>query len=170
MPDSLVAWLTLFAGGPERVRERLKGRPVLVYAPAPEAPPPGEVPDRSLKTTSGLSAPAIGGGTPMAAVVEKTQENVFKQRITVGRTGNNDLKLDDPSVSRFHAWLEPDAEAWLLVDAGSRNGTWLAGRRLLARTPVRLANATALRVGAVQLTFFTSDGFLAYLERRLQEK
>ena len=173
MSETLLAWLNLYAGGRDRVRERLSGHPVLVYVPPgdPDASRDGVgVPNRQLRTDSGLGATGLGGGAPMAAVVEKTRENVFKERITVGRTGNNDLKLDDPSVSRFHAWLEMGAEAWVLVDAGSRNGTYLAGRRLAARQPAPLTNALAVRVGAVQLTFFTAEGFLDFLERRAQEK
>ncbi len=171
MPETLLAWLNLHAGG--QVRDRLAGRPVLVYSP-PQAPPPtppsAGVVDRQLRTDSGVTAPAFGGGVPMAAVVEKTRENVFKERVTVGRTGNNDLKLDDPSVSRFHAWLEPLGPAWNLVDAGSRNGTYVAGRRLAARIPARLGNAAAVRVGAVHLTFYTAEGFLQFLEQRAQEQ
>jgi hypothetical protein len=169
MAETLLVWSNLYAGGEAQVRERLAGKPVLVFAP-PELALGGSVADRQLRTDSGVSAPAFGGGAPMAAVVEKTRENVFKARITVGRTGNNDLKLDDPSVSRFHAWLEPTDEAWVLVDAGSRNGTFVAGRRLAARAPARLANAAAVRVGGVPLTFFTAQGFLQFLEQRTQGK
>ena len=170
MAETLLVWMNLYAGGQEQVRARLAGKPVLVFAP-PELAGSGDgVADRQLRTDSGTGSPTFGGGPPMAAVVEKTRENVFKARITVGRTGNNDLKLDDPSVSRFHAWLEPSGDAWVLVDAGSRNGTFVSGRRLAARAPARLANAAAVRVGGVPLTFFTEQGFLEFLGQRAQGK
>jgi ABC-type multidrug transport system ATPase subunit len=50
------------------------------------------------------------------------------RRLTVGRHPSNDVVLDDPNVSRFHAevvQLDAGAE---LRDLGSRNGTRLDGR------------------------------------------
>jgi FHA domain len=172
MAETLLAWFAHYAAGPARLRERLAGRPVLLFAPRTEdgvaVGPEGDwgVPDRQLRTVSGVSLPVLGHGAPMAAVVEKTRENAFRERITLGRTGNNDVALDDPSVSRFHAWLERQAEGWVLVDAGSRNGTFVAGRRLQPREPLVLTNSVALRVGAVQLTFYSAAGFLDFLQRQ----
>lgn len=43
--------------------------------------------------------------------------------ISIGRTKDNTLVLDHKSVSRQHARIEPNGDAWLLVDLDSHNGT-----------------------------------------------
>ena len=40
----------------------------------------------------------------------------------IGRSNDCDIMLPDPKVSRKHAYLEPDGEAWVLENRGM-NGT-----------------------------------------------
>ncbi|NUR49526.1 MAG: FHA domain-containing protein, partial [Hamadaea sp.] len=49
---------------------------------------------------------------------------------TIGRTSDNDLILDDPSVSRHHARITRGPEGFLLEDLNSFNGTTVGGRTL----------------------------------------
>ncbi|GAB4200030.1 MAG: hypothetical protein OHK0013_10710 [Sandaracinaceae bacterium] len=51
-------------------------------------------------------------------------------RLSIGSAAGNDLVLDDPQVSRFHVQLQVTKEGIALHDAGSTNGTFLAGARL----------------------------------------
>lgn len=166
MVETLLLWFNRFTDDPSKVRARLAGRPVLVYEPPTEDTIDEDDDDYQLRTQSGLSMPSIGGGDPMAVVIEKTKDNAFQRRITIGRTANNDIVLDDTSVSRFHAWLEQDNQEWVLVDAGSRNGSTVAGRKIVARAPSLLTNGLVLRIGALQLTYYTAQGFLDMLHRR----
>src|SRR5678815_767311 len=59
---------------------------------------------------------------------------IFKpggRRLNVGRASDNDLTLNDTSVSKIHAALLMTTEGALLVaDTGSTNGTYLNGRRI----------------------------------------
>lgn len=59
---------------------------------------------------------------------------IFKpggRRLNVGRAADNELTLNDASVSKIHAALLMTAEGTLLVaDTGSTNGTHLNGRRI----------------------------------------
>jgi hypothetical protein len=50
--------------------------------------------------------------------------------IVVGRSRGCDVVVDDPTVSRRHVELRALDGAWLVVDLGSTNGTWLLGRRV----------------------------------------
>jgi FHA domain len=65
-----------------------------------------------------------------------TYEKVLKftpggRRLNVGRGSDNDLHIDDGSVSKIHASLVMNREGTLLVaDTGSTNGTYINGRRL----------------------------------------
>lgn len=46
---------------------------------------------------------------------------------TLGRSAGADLCFDDDNVSRLHAHLKEDDGAWVLTDARSANGTYVAG-------------------------------------------
>ncbi len=50
--------------------------------------------------------------------------------VTVGRSGDNDVVLTAPEISRFHARIEAAGAGWRVVDLGSTNGTWVNGRRI----------------------------------------
>ena len=53
------------------------------------------------------------------------------RRLNVGRAADNELTLNDASVSKIHAALLMTGEGTLLVaDTGSTNGTYLNGRRI----------------------------------------
>jgi hypothetical protein len=168
MPEPLLVWFSMFVDDPSLVRGRLNGRSVLLYEPpAEEDSDDDEGEDYKLRTQSGVIMPVIGGGEPLAVMIAKTKDNAFQHRITVGRTANNDIVLDDQSVSRFHAYLQSDERAgWTLTDAGSRNGSFVSGRRLAAKAATALSNACVVRIGAVQLTYFTAQGFFDLLKRR----
>ena len=66
--------------------------------------------------------------------------------ITVGRRADNDVALSwDNEVSRRHAQLLRAAEGWVLVDDGSRNGSYLNGERVTGAQPLR--DGDVLRFG-----------------------
>jgi len=48
----------------------------------------------------------------------------------IGRSLTADIELEDVSVSRRHALVVVDGDDVYLLDEGSRNGTWLNGRRV----------------------------------------
>jgi hypothetical protein len=50
--------------------------------------------------------------------------------IVVGRSRGCDVVMPQPTVSRHHLELRALDGAWLAVDLGSSNGTWLMGRRV----------------------------------------
>ncbi|MEE2779983.1 MAG: FHA domain-containing protein, partial [Myxococcota bacterium] len=55
-------------------------------------------------------------------------EHVFERRlIYVGAESDNDLVIDDPTVSRVHARLEFEGRGFLLRDLSSKNGTRING-------------------------------------------
>jgi DNA-binding winged helix-turn-helix (wHTH) protein len=71
---------------------------------------------------------------------------------TLGRGPEAAVFLDDATVSRLHARVMiggPDGP--LLEDLGSKNGTWLRGRRI--EVAERLADGDDVRIGSVPLTF-----------------
>ncbi len=86
----------------------------------------------------------------------------FPDRITLGRTSNNDIVIVDHSVSRLHAYVRLEGKTWIVADAGSKNGSWLDRVTLEPRKEKRLASKSVLRIGDVDLTFYVaSDLFVA---------
>jgi ABC transport system ATP-binding/permease protein len=82
-------------------------------------------------------------------------------RLTIGRDPSNDVALDDPNVSRFHAEVVREGDAVMLRDLGSRNGTRVDG------IPARHATLTAgseIGIGPYRLVF-DGRGFVARAER-----
>ena len=49
--------------------------------------------------------------------------------------------LDNPSISRLHALIvhHQRLQAFFLIDCGSAHGTYLAGKRVEPKVPVRIA-------------------------------
>ena len=55
----------------------------------------------------------------------------------IGRDREAAIVVDSPDVSRHHARLLVTSDAVMLEDLGSKNGTFVAGKRLSAATAVR---------------------------------
>ncbi len=87
----------------------------------------------------------------------------FADRITIGRTPNNDIVVNDSSVSRLHAYIRRDGNNWIVADAGSKNGSWLRGSKLEARRENALPSRAVLRLGEVELTFYVAADLFAAL-------
>ncbi|MFN7134901.1 MAG: FHA domain-containing protein [Myxococcales bacterium] len=79
-------------------------------------------------------------------------------QITLGRGPDNDLPINDATLSTTHLVLMADERGWTVRDANSRNGTWLDGAQLVAGIPQRLAEASSIRAAQVGLTFYTPKG------------
>jgi hypothetical protein len=78
----------------------------------------------------------------------------FPDRITIGRTSNNDLAISDHSISRLHAYVKLQGTTWMVADAGSKNGSWLRGEQLEPRREKPIRSREILRLGDVDLTFY----------------
>lgn len=87
----------------------------------------------------------------------------FPDRITIGRTPNNDLVIPDHSVSRLHAYIRTSQGGWVVADAGSKNGSWLRGEKLDPRREKPLTSRTIVRLGDVDLTFYIAPDLFSIL-------
>lgn len=85
----------------------------------------------------------------------KTLELKFtetKKRISVGRTKENDLVIDDISISKIHAALVLNPEKKLLVaDTGSTNGTFINDQRISYGRAFPIGEDDKLKFGTVEV-------------------
>jgi pSer/pThr/pTyr-binding forkhead associated (FHA) protein len=69
---------------------------------------------------------------------------------TLGRGLECQVRIDASGVSRNHARITVTAAATTIVDLGSKNGTWVNGKRTSAVTP--LNDGDEIVLGTVVLT------------------
>ena len=55
---------------------------------------------------------------------------LFKDRLTIGRTEDNDIQLDAPYISRRHAVIQTERDLTRIIDWGSKNGVYANGTRV----------------------------------------
>jgi len=77
------------------------------------------------------------------------------ERITISRHPDAKIFLDDVTVSRNHATVEREGDAWVIVDEGSLNGTFI-NRRRCDRTV--LSDGDEIQIGKYKLTFLAPAG------------
>jgi hypothetical protein len=73
------------------------------------------------------------------------------ERVTIGRSPQAGVFLDDVTVSRNHAVLVHRGGVWYLDDSGSLNGTYVNRQRIDSH---RLQDGDELQVGKYKLTYF----------------
>jgi pSer/pThr/pTyr-binding forkhead associated (FHA) protein len=75
-------------------------------------------------------------------------------RVRIGRAPDNDLVIDDPTVSSAHAELRDEGGRWVVSDLGSTNGTYVnySGADAERRVAVNaLKGGSTVRFGEVRL-------------------
>ena len=72
-------------------------------------------------------------------------------QIQIGRSTENEIFLDDVTVSRKHALIKRSGEEFSVTDLGSLNGTYLNG---VSTTSAKLEEGSELQIGKFRLHFF----------------
>lgn len=120
------------------------------------------IPAINIKKDIPLAAPAIPSADEIfiahfeikSSPRDKRLKIPVGGRLSVGRTGGNDLIVDDISVSKIHASLVADAEYHLSVaDTGSTNGTFINGERIAYGKAIRLVEGDKVKFGVVEVVF-----------------
>lgn len=78
------------------------------------------------------------------------------QRLTIGKSPDNDFCFEDAAMSHLHAALEHYGSGWAIKDLGSKNGTIVNGETIF--TERRLQPGDELRIGNT-IMVFRSDAF-----------
>jgi pSer/pThr/pTyr-binding forkhead associated (FHA) protein len=96
----------------------------------------------------------------MAEIVVRYEDKLIerivteKKRITIGRTTDNDIVLENRGVSRKHAMIEFNENAAVIIDNESLNGTFVNNRKI---TEEVLRDADIITIGKYSLIYHTSS-------------
>lgn len=127
----------------------------------------GEAPNFLLLNSAAIQMPS-GPGSTLRVPISQMRADFFDRayplvdrgvnafpHLTLGRTSNNDIWVNDDTVSKFHAFLTLEGSAWRVSDSkSSANSTFVNGDEVpKARGGVALAKGDLIRVGRVELRF-----------------
>jgi len=77
-----------------------------------------------------------------------------KKRLSIGRTSDNDIVLDNRGVSRKHAQIEFNDEAAVIIDNESLNGTFVNNRKI---TEEVLQDEDTITIGKFSLIYYSQQ-------------
>jgi len=77
--------------------------------------------------------------------------NLGAKRVAIGRAATNDVVLADQFSSGCHAVVAPTERGYALVDQGSKNGTFVNGRRVTGE--IDLARGDEILIGSTRVYF-----------------
>jgi pSer/pThr/pTyr-binding forkhead associated (FHA) protein len=128
----------------------------------PEMPLAAPVEPRTVETPAVAEpapVPTREVEAPLLATLEVISEGAMKgQRfrldrptVQLGRGPHNEVRLNDDSVSTTHASLVQRGNRWVILDLGSRNGTFVEGE--IVREQRELPTICELRLGMLVMLF-----------------
>jgi hypothetical protein len=79
----------------------------------------------------------------------------FSRRVLIGRKAFNGVQLGQRIVSRIHAWIDVDGDAFYIRDARSRGGTFVNSKRTDGK--VILQDGDVIKIGTSKMTFHLTD-------------
>ncbi|MFQ5500075.1 MAG: FHA domain-containing protein [Candidatus Zixiibacteriota bacterium] len=94
----------------------------------------------------------------MAEIIVKFDDKVIerivteKKRLSIGRTRDNDIVLENRGVSRKHAMIEQNDNAAVIIDNESLNGTFVNNRKI---TEELLRDNDVVTIGKYALVYHT---------------
>lgn len=130
------------------MRSDLFGPRVNRGGPKPAKKAAAPKPPRQQKSKGGRR-----GHARTLAVVEGslsgTSINLGTTPITIGRSGDCTVVIDDDYASNHHARISPQDGQWIIEDLGSTNGTYVQNTRVTGA--LRVPVGTPIRIGKTVL-------------------
>ncbi len=79
--------------------------------------------------------------------------------LMLGRDSRNDMVIDHPVVSRFHAKIELEKGAWVITDLNSSIGTFVNSQKIVQQQSLRPSDT--IRIGPLRLIFNLNETLTA---------
>ncbi len=112
-----------------------------------------------VTTGSGSLPPTVSPGSSQPQLLAQLSfEN--RPQLSVGRAGDNDLRLDGLQISNHHAKFARENGNVSVEDSGSTNGVYVNGQRISGRRPVQLSDV--IQIGPFVLQADANQGIAVY--------
>ena len=89
------------------------------------------------------------------AVIDGEQPNavhrILQYETLIGRGGDPQIGVNDELVSKRHCLIRVDGPVCTIQDLGSRNGTWINGRKMQDERALRLRHLDEIQIGTTRL-------------------
>ena len=113
-----------------------------------------------LKTSTEAYTPSVLRYTRL----QPGESTLSRMWLSIGRTSDNDVSINDYAVSRRHARFRlVHGVGYVIEDLNSVNGTAVDGTWIEARKQVPVRSGQVLRFGRLGFTFLEPDDFHAFL-------
>jgi pSer/pThr/pTyr-binding forkhead associated (FHA) protein len=113
------------------------------------------LPQESFVLSPDQAAGLLGGTRPVSTgrlvLPDGRKRGLDSRVVTIGRSAENDIALDDDFASARHARIEPRRDGVWVTDAGSTNGTYVNAAKLTK--PHRLSSGDVVRIGNTDLRY-----------------
>jgi sigma-B regulation protein RsbU (phosphoserine phosphatase) len=90
-----------------------------------------------------------------------------KSVLAIGRLVDSEIFIDEPVVSRRHAEVFRSGDTYFIRDVGSRNGTFLNGKRVFQ--PAELAPGSVISVGASKIVFEPTETLVLLKDQAIEK-
>jgi hypothetical protein len=125
-------------------------QPYMPPAPAPYTPAPPPPPTAPVYAAA-PAATVIQSGRRLTIVkgVDAGQSFALGAQARLGRSPDNEIRLNDSQASRYHALIQYQQSNYVIIDQGSGNGTYVNGQMINRPTP--LAPGDVITIGNTQI-------------------
>jgi pSer/pThr/pTyr-binding forkhead associated (FHA) protein len=116
-----------------------------------------DLPEAAIRTADeSHREPPFGAPYVFVLLVVDGEDASVAHRVThpetlIGRGDECHFVIEEERVSRVHCKLRVEGPVLTIADAGSRNGTWVNGRRIAPNVGHRLRNLDEIEVGSHRL-------------------
>jgi ABC-type multidrug transport system ATPase subunit/pSer/pThr/pTyr-binding forkhead associated (FHA) protein len=114
---------------------------------------------QTIVSTSGTFPPQTTPGTSQSQLLARVSFD-NRAQLSVGRAGDNDIRLDGLQISNHHARFTRSNGSVLAEDSGSTNGVYINGERLSGRRAVQLSDV--IQIGPFVLQADAQQGVAVY--------
>ncbi len=157
MRSYLLSWLARqYRGSDLKTFLREQPEAWLVWEAGPWRPPS---PRRAQTIAPTQGHVSLTSGESVALALEPPEGS---RVVRLGRGPDNEVVIDEATLSRAHLAFAQTGERWMVRDVGSSNGTRVGGFRLGA-DPIPLRPGTVIEAGAARLTFYDAPGLFLRL-------